>query len=305
VFASAVRDQDLKPGETCGELTAVFFPDAPHAAVEEASQRLQEKILGLPRGWKGLLIPEERRKPRSRYLAIANLDGNVTETSLQLSFEEGAPVLSVSSIVRGKSGTIFLKLGSFENLGETMDSYAEVLGDKPISVRKMALGRYLFRTIPGETAEVRMRFADGQAGPFQFRDPHGKILEANALCRQDQSGAVVFKIEGEVIVLNMKEIERDRIGPAVEIADATIREDGRVTLCIEAHDQSGIRIIKVFVDGRAAGEIREAPWVWNGRPGSGYHTFHVEAIDDSPRHNQRKSDARTINIASPQTPLTK
>jgi hypothetical protein len=305
VFASALRAQDLKPGETRGEIAAVFFPDAPHAAVEEASRRLQEIILDLPRGWKGLLIPGERQKPLSRHLAIANLDGNVTETSLRLTFDEGAPILSVSSVIRGRRGTMLLKLEPFESFGETLDSYAEVLGDKLVEVRKMALGRYLFRTIPGETVEVRMRFSGGDAGPFQCQDVDGKILEANALGRQDQGGGVIFKIEGEVTVLNMKEIEQDRIGPAVEIADATVREDGRVTLCLDAHDQSGIRTIKVFVDGRPAGEISEAPWVWNGLPGSGYHTFQVEATDDSPRRNQRKSDARTINIASPQTPLTK
>jgi len=212
--------------------------------------KLQENALNLPRGWSGLLLPGTRPKHPSRHLAIARLDGDVAEASLRLSFEEGAPVLSASSVVRGQSGTTHLKLEPFESFGETVTSYAEVLGDGAVEVRKMGLGRYLFRTISGSTAEVRMRFADGQAGPFEFHDRDAKILKPNALIGQDRSGGVVFKIEGVVMVLNMDEIKRGQKGPAVEIAEATSREDRRVTLRIEAHDQSGIRRIKVFVDGR-------------------------------------------------------
>jgi len=301
VFASAIRGQDLKPQETGGELTAVFFTNISHTAVEEASRKLREKTLDLPRGWKGLLIPGERREHPSWHLAVANLDGDVAEMSLPLSFEQGAPVLSVLSVVRGRSGTALLKLDPFKTYAETVESYVEVLGDGSVEARKIALGRYRFRTIPGETVEVRMSFADGQAGPFQFRDSEGRILEAGSVSRQDQNGRVIFKVNGEITFLNMREQEKDRTGPAVEIADVTVREDGRVSLRIEASDQSGIRSLTVFVDGRAAAEIAKAPWVWNGWPGVGYHTFQVAAIDDSPRRNQRKSDARTIHVATTQT----
>gem|GEM_PF-1228469 len=305
VFASAIRDQGLKSGETGGELTAIFFPNMSHMAIEEASRKLQGKTLDLPRGWKGLLIPGERRDRSEWRLAVANLDGDVTETFLRLSFEQGAPVLSVSSIVRGKSGTALLKLIPFETFGETLASYVEVLGDKSVEARKIALGRYHFRTLPGETAEVRLSFSDGQAGPIQFQDSAGRILDAGILSRQDQNGGVIFKVGGEITILNMKEYEKDRIGPAVDIADTTVREDGRVNLCIEARDQSGIRSLAVFVDTHPEAEITKAPWVWNGRPGSGYHTFQVAAMDDSPRRNQRKSDARTINVGSTQRPSQK
>jgi hypothetical protein len=79
----------------------------------------------------------------------------------------------------------------------------------------------------------------------------------------------------------------------------SVREDGRVSLCVNAGDQSGIQSVEVFMDGKPVASIASEPWLWTGWPGNGYHTFYVSAKDSSPLGNKRTSDARTIKVDTP------
>jgi hypothetical protein len=295
IFASAIRGKKLQPGESCGEVSAVFFPETARAAVEEAALLFRKNSLNLPDGWQGLVVPGEEGKTRRRHLAVANLDGKVDQASLLLSFEEGAPLLSIPSFIRGKSGTTIVALNALETFGDTMDVYAEVTAESPVEARRIALGRYLFRPASGEKARVRLWFA-GELGALEIVDSEGKILKEIVSSPQAQTEGVVFEIDREVVIIDKTEVDSDTIAPAVEIADIAIREDGRATLHIKVDDRSGIALVKVFMDGKEVAAITGAPWVWNVRPEKGYHTFYVTARDGSPRGNERTSTSRTIEV---------
>ncbi len=254
---------------------------------------LQDNGLQLPSGWRGLIVPGEGGKIGPRYLAIANLDGQSSQASLHLSLEEGAPVLSVPSFVQGKRATIPLSLEPFDTLGEALAVFAEVQGDAPVEIRRLSPGRYQFRPAAGEKATVKLNFKK-DAGPFQVADSTGKIFQE--LPAPAPGNPVSIEIDREVVVINKKEIDTDTVGPAVEISEVNVREDGRVSLRIDAGDQSGIQDIEVFLDGKPIAKITAEPWVLAGRPGNGYHTFYVIARDGSPRGNKRTSDARTIKV---------
>jgi len=296
IFVSGIKGRELRPGEVCGEVTAVFYPEMDHAAVEGAGRKLQEAGLDLPSGWKGLIASGEGGKIVTRYLAVANFDRQSSATSLNLSFAEGAPVLSVPSFVQGKKATIPLSLASFDTLGESITVYAEVQGNAPVEIRRLSLGRYHFRPAQGEKAAVKLNFQQN-AGPIQVVDSAGKTVQE--IVAPVPGSAIAFEIDREVVAVNKKEIGSDAVGPAVEISDITVREDGRVSLLINAADQSGIREVEVFLDGKPVAKISAEPWIWAGRPGNGYHTFYVIARDCSPRGNERTSDARTIKVDAP------
>ncbi len=298
IFASPLRGVELKPGETAGDLAAVFFPETGHSAISQASRSLAEQTLVLPRGWKGLLISGEKGKTMTRRLAVANLYGGTAQATLRLSFDEGAPITQVSSFIQGKKAVIPLSLAPFDTLGDTITVYAEVQGNAPVEIRRLSLGRYAVKPTPGDQTKIRLRFS-GEAGPLQILDPEGKILREISAQAREKDGAFLFEIDGEVTVVNQKEIHADTTGPAVEIDDLSIREDGRVQLGIACGDQSGIKEIEVFCDGKSVARLGAEPWLWTGRPGEGYHTFYVIARDNSPRENRRTSDARTIRIGTP------
>jgi hypothetical protein len=295
VFVSAIRRKKLQPGESCGELSAVFFPETAHEAVQEAPRLIRQKTLDLPAGWRGIVVPGEEGKTARRHLAVANLDGSVPRASLALTFKEGAPLLSIPTFIQGKRGTTPLALSALETFGDTMDAYAEVTAESPVEARRISLGRYLFRPAAGEKATVRLRFGSESAA-LDMVDTEGKTLKKSRFPPQAQSEGVVFEIDREVVIINKSEVDSDSIAPAVEIAAITVREDGRVSLRIEAADRSGIGLVKVFMDGKEAATIAGAPWVWNVRPEKGFHTFYVTAQDGSPRGNERTSSSRTIKV---------
>jgi len=296
IFISGIKGQELQPGEVCGELAAVFYPETDHTAVEDAGRKLQEAGLNLPSGWKGLVIPESGGTIPRRHLAVANIDGESAQASLNISFEEGAPVLSIASFIQGKTATIPLALERFGTLGETIAVYAEVQGKAPVEIHRLSLGRYHFRPAAGEKAAVKLHFHQ-EAGPFQVIDSAGKIVQE--LAAPVTGNPVSFEIDRAVVVINKKEIDSDVVGPAVEINEVNIREDGRVSLRIDAGDQSGIRDVEIFLDGNPVAKIAAEPWVWAGWPGNGFHTFHVIARDGSPLGNKRTSDSRTIKVDAP------
>jgi hypothetical protein len=295
IFVSPIRGEKLQPGESCGELSAVFFPETAHAAVEEAALLLRKDNLGLPAGWRGLVARDEGGQVRRRHLAVANLDGKVDLTWLVLGFEEGSPLLSTPTFIQGKNGWTTVALSPLETFGDTLDVYAEVMAPSPVEARRVALGRYVFKPAPGEKARVRLRFVSDPA-TLVMADSEGKTLKKILPSPQAKSEGAVFEIDQEVVLINEAEAESDRLAPAVEIADIKIREDGRVTLLIDAADRSGIALVKVFMDGREAAAITGEPWVWNVRPEKGFHTFCVAARDGSPHGNERTSALRTVEV---------
>ena len=105
-----------------------------------------------------------------------------------------------------------------------------------------------------------------------------------------------FEISGDVTVVDRAALGRDKLGPAVEIGAIVVREDGRASVPVIAGDRSGIARVKIFMDDKEIYSGDSSPWIWAGWPGKGHHTFYAVAQDDSPKHNERKSDAVTICI---------
>jgi hypothetical protein len=175
-----------------------------------------------------------------------------------------------------------------------MDAYAECLSATPVEARRLALGRYSVKPVFGKTARFRLRLAHA-AGPIQLVDRQGKLIQGLPSGPAAGEG-FTFEIGGEVTIIDPAAISRDQAGPAVEIGDIVVREDGRATIPVLANDQSGIGRVRLFMDGKEVLERAAEPWSWTVWPGKGYHTFQAMAQDNSPRHNERKSDAVTVEI---------
>ena len=81
----------------------------------------------------------------------------------------------------------------------------------------------------------------------------------------------------------------DETGPAVEITDLAVREDGETHIEATTADCSGIESVELYCDGKPAGRKTSPPYVWTLRPADGPHTFHAVATDASPAKNRRAS----------------
>jgi hypothetical protein len=296
IYAAAVSGTSLRPGDVAGDVAAVFYPEWDHAAIADAARALAGSAVDLPAGWRGWVIPGAKAAVPTRYLALANLDGDVCQAPVALAFAEGSPILSLTTTVRGKSGVTAVKLARFETCGETIDAYLESLDGTAVEARRTALGKYALSPAFGTTAKVALRLA-AAAGPLQVIDARGKMLQEITAGAQGYS----FEVSGPVTVIDRAALDRDHLGPAVEIGKIVVREDGRATVPVIAADQSGIAQVRLLLDGKEIDSRDAGPFVWSGWPGTGYHTFQAVARDASPANNERTSDALTVKV-QPQYP---
>jgi len=91
----------------------------------------------------------------------------------------------------------------------------------------------------------------------------------------------------------------DDVGPAVDIKDIQVRNDGQVRLIVEARDKSGIKSVEAYCDDMLIGKQYTAPYVFVCRPKQGWHTLSVLATDASLRENTRVSFKRTVEVNIP------
>jgi hypothetical protein len=218
---------------------------------------------------------------------------------IRQSFAEGAPVLSIPSLVTRKSGAALVELERFGTLAETLDAFVEVRNGGPVEVRRVSRGTYLFRTSPGETSQILVNFRSAAGGPMRLLGPDGRVLREFAADPGRAATGLAIDVSGEATLIDIDAKAGDHLGPAVEIRDVSAREDGRVTVTVEAADQSGVGRVGIDVDGRRVADLASAPWAWSGFLPSGYHTFRATAIDDSPSRNVRESDPLTVQVANP------
>jgi hypothetical protein len=294
IFAAPLAETSLNPGDVAGDVAAVFYPEWDHAAVAEAARALGNSALDLPPGWRGWVVPGKKGAVPRRHLAVANLGASAGSGQVPLSFAEGAPLLAAAATVRGRSTRLPLELGPFETFGQTIDAYIEVQGPAEVEVRRTSLGRYSLKAAPGQSAKVTLRLAEA-AGPLQVVDAQGKVTQDV----QGGAGGYTFEVRGEVTVVDRAAAGSDNGGPAVEIGEIIVREDGRASVPVIARDQSGIALVRIFLDGKEIETRDSAPFVWAGWPGKGYHTFQAVAEDNSPARNQRRSDPVTVKIPDP------
>lgn len=294
VFASPVSGLQLTEGQTGLDLAAAIFLNTPHDKVAQASRMMSEaEPLALPDGWQGLWVPDPS-VPARRYLAMDRFYGDARQAVLDLSFEQGAPVVSRIGTVTGRRSSIVFELDAPGSLNEPIELYVEVYGGKTLRAVRESRDRYVLEPVGAEGARLRLRFAGDDAD----------ALLVSSLATQELLSARVLRGEGRDVDLGGRaviDIERpgcpDKTGPAVEIAGLSVREDGEVHIRVTAADCSGIESVELYCDGKPLSRKTGAPYVWACRPADGPHTFHAVATDASPARNRRVSYRQTADVS--------
>ena len=109
--------------------TRVFIQTGRSTTWLKRPRFFQQQPLVLPQGWKGVVAPDVPPTGR-QYLAIANMFGKETQTLVNLSLPQGAPVLSCETTIVGRTGSCMLKLPGLETFGQTMELFVESLDGK-------------------------------------------------------------------------------------------------------------------------------------------------------------------------------
>jgi len=297
IYLGGVDGRKVESGAAGVDVAVVFYPDTPHDRVAKVSEILNRpsSVLRLPDGWKGLVVPEADGSIR-RHLAVANLTRQDGHTALELSFDEGAPILSRETIITGKSGLVFLSMTGLESTTETLECYAESLDGKRVRAIRQARGRYFLDPVGEGSVKVRLRCTAGPSESLTACSVDGKPVPVVPVASPEGTASCTLESDQPMCVEIRQMDGPDQTGPAVEIADVNVREDGRVQIEVTAKDRSGIRSVELYCDGKAVGTCSTPPYEWLHRPGNGAHTFYAVATDASEPPNKRTSFKRTVVV---------
>jgi hypothetical protein len=297
IYLSAIEDRKVEPGAAAVDLAVVFYPDTPHEQVAKASEILSRSAdtMRLPNGWKGLVVPDAVT-PAKRYLSIANLLRQEGNCAVELSFDEGAPVLPIDTMITGKSAMVFLSLEGLESFGHTLELYVESLEGTRVRTIRQTHRRYLFDPVGEEKVKVRVRYAGKAAESFAVLSLDEKQIKTIPAASLDENQSFVLELDRTVLLDVQGKAYVDTVAPAVEIADVGVREDGRVTVEVGAQDQSDIEKVELYCDAKLVGQLSDPPYVWLHRPGNGAHTYYAVATDASDAKNKRTSFKRTVVV---------
>ena len=294
VFVSRLDDIHVGAGDTGLYLAAVIYTETPSEKVAEAAGRLPKNGLWLPEGWRGLVIPDVQQNGK-RFISIANLYGTQTEVVLQLSFDEGAPILSTETQITGNSSFTPIHVPAPGALGEICELYLTVSDNKSVIAQKVRENRYSVQPIGDEQVSIRVCYAGLGGEEILVTDANGQEIDKVKVDSADQNlltldltSLVWIDIQGDRYI--------DRTAPAVEIAEIEVREDGRVAVEVCADDRSGIERVDLFCDEELVDRKLSSPFVSLCRPGKGNHTFYAVAVDASRRKNERTSYKRTVSV---------
>ena len=129
------------------------------------------------------------------------------------------------------------------------------------------------------------------------REENGKRIKERVFNRDATKKGVAMAI-GQPILLEIETPDApDRVGPAVEIANVTVREDGRASVEVMANDTSGISSVELFAGEKSLGVKTRPPYRWNHRPAKGYRTYYAVATDRF--DNTNTSFKHTVNVDRP------
>ncbi|RJP31621.1 MAG: hypothetical protein C4527_07430 [Candidatus Omnitrophota bacterium] len=292
VFVSPIDNQAMKAGEIGIDLAAAIYPNTVPEKIAHAVEQLKENTLILPAGWRGVFLPDPNRQDR-RILAIANFFGADRIASLALTSENGAPILSVPMRINGQLGQTSVHLSSLQTLGEVCSVFLSTEENITVTAQKISEHRFkLIPSGPGITS-VQVRYCASGAETIRILDKNETVLH-KIDCPPDERFSL--KIEAPVIVEMVDKTRGDHSGPGVEIDDVRVREDERVTIEVNANDQSGIQSIELFCNEKLVERKSEYPYMFIHRPGKGAHTYHAVAVDASPHENRRVSLKRTVFV---------
>lgn len=294
VSLGGMQAHPFAAGQTIDAVVAIY-PDATAAQIK-AAQKLLEKEgkLKLPDGWRGVVAPDAIR-PGIRHLALTRLHGANGVATLNLSYDEGAPVLGAPTFIEGDTARVNVALESMTSLTESFDFYLSA--DDDVVARRVALGRW--RIEPVEKGSVKLKphwpdSLDGVAGRWLADGDKPVELDLR------NGNRISLKIKGPGMIELQGGRYQDKVAPAVEIKDLENREDGRMKVTVEANDRGGIASVELLCDGKPVATLRAAPWEFAHFPGDGMHTWQAVATDAA--SNKRESFKRTIEVKTERPP---
>ncbi len=299
VAIGGVEGRELKAGETV-EAAVVVYPDATAAQVAEAHDRLAgEGVLALPQGWRGVVAPDAIQ-PGLRHLALTRLRGGAESASLELAYEEGAPVLGVPTVVRGRTAQVQIPLAPLHSHTESFDLYLTVVGNPVVKARRVALGRWRLEPVDSG-ARVEIRLPGSLSGVKGRWRPDGDRIIPLDLA---EGRAVELRLRGPGTIELEGGRYLDEVAPAVELKEFDMQHDGRVKVTVAAADRSNIASVELLCDGASVATLDAEPWIFTHRPGDGLHTWQAVATDASPAANRRESVRRTLEVTAANPPPT-
>ena len=296
VFVCPVRDRQLEADNIGVDLAVVFYPNTSHERIAKAAATLnRSQQPQLPLGWKGLIAPDANIKGK-RYLTISNLYGAQTQTTLLLSFDEGVPILSKEITVTERTGLVSIEMQGLESLGETLELYITTFDAKTVRASKETRCRYRLQPVGTDKVNVQLRYTGGAAESIEVSSETGQASRVIPKTLFSSGKGFEVELDGPIIVELRGPGYTDYTGPAVEITDIQVREDGRVKILVDARDQSGIESVEAYCDDLLVGKRSIGPFVFTHRPKQGWHSFYAVATDASKAKNRRTSFKRTIEV---------
>ncbi len=287
IYTGTIDEVDVKAGGLGVDLTTVVYTETPHDLVAKASGLLEKCVLVLPNGWKGVIVPDAKR----HYLAISNLWGQEPQVKVRCALDEGAPVLSSETIVRGGTATATIHLERLGSFAEPIECYIKVPDGRIARARRLTPNRYMLEPEGTKALPVVIRLP-GAAGLAYEIIGYGVNVKGT-VPKEEQLSATV---PGMVTIELKGKARQDHVAPAVEITDVVHRVDGQVRIEVAARDRSGIASVELYCDGKPLARRAAGDYIWVHRPGNGAHTYHAVATDASPQKNKRASFKRTLVV---------
>ena len=295
VFVSPMPEISMTPGDLGVDLTALIYTNTPPETMAALVSQVENLAPSLPPGWRGVLAPDGKSSGR-KLAAVAHLYGETTRVTLSLSTPEGAPVFADSTLVAGRSGTLVLQLDPWETFAGECELVVATPRDDKIRVEKISPWRYRLQSVDKKKVAARLQYAGNEPATLRVVDESGKTLKEIAYAPKTERSGFTWHVTGVQFLEIHPQGSEDTIGPAVEISEIEVREDGRLAVNVAAEDQSGIERVELFGDGRLLSAKSEAPFLWTHRPGKGAHTYFAVAYDASSLHNPRASFRRTVFV---------
>jgi len=295
VFFSPIEKRRFKAGEKAADFSTLIYPNTTSKQLAKVQAGMNKSSLELPPGWVGTYTPDTGDS-QERLLAVANFDSTNRSAAITLTSDKGAPIFSIPAIVRGKESQFMITLDPLETFGEIPPFTIETKGKKAVQVDKISASQY--RITPLADGKTKLILRDEASGKkFMVREENGKRIKERVFNRDATKKGVAMAI-GQPILLEIETPDApDRVGPAVEIANVTVREDGRASVEVMANDTSGISSVELFAGEKSLGVKTRPPYRWNHRPAKGYRTYYAVATDRF--DNTNTSFKHTVNVDRP------
>lgn len=295
VFVSPLSADNLKPGDVPLNLMTAFYVGASQEQTAKIANVIHGQKLDMPQGWAGTILPNQQ-DPSRRYLAISNLYGVEDQGILNLSFPEGAPVLSEETVINHKTSIFNVHLDGQESFNDILELYLKASEGDLVQARRVSRFCYIIKPMQQQKAAIRLYYTGPKADSFTISNIDGS--KSSVVSAKDFSTKNGYQLilDKPVRVVVENSVSKDTIGPAVEIKEITVQENGQVRVEVKAADQSNIKYVELYCDSSPVGKCSTKPFVFLHKPKEGWHTYWALACDGTLEENRRKSFKRTIQV---------